>query len=251
MRHMPNPSTTPAPPPSTATSPRPRRTQAERTAETRAKLLDATVESLIELGYAGTTTIEVCRRSGVSHGSLQHHFGKRDSLLGAALEHVHGRLRGRVVDELESRPAGPARIEAMVDVMWSAFGAREFKAVLELWLAAANQPALSWAVWPEANAFDSNIGPLSEQLFPEFAERVPDFDVYVSLLFQALQGMGLVCATLPIGPGDPEQRERVRALLTRMLVDAYEAGGAGTADQPDAADAAPGTAGTAGSDSAR
>ena len=52
-------------------------------------------------------------------------------------------------------PEGDARVAAMVDLMWTAFGAREFKAVLELWMAAANQPDVSWAVWPEARAFDA------------------------------------------------------------------------------------------------
>ena len=47
---------------------RPRRTQAERTAETRSKLIEATVECLIDHGYSGTTTLAVCRRAGVSHG---------------------------------------------------------------------------------------------------------------------------------------------------------------------------------------
>ena len=91
---------------------RPRRTQAERTAETRSKLLDATIECLIEQGYAGTTTLAVCKHAGVSHGSLQHHFGKRDTLLGAALEHVYTRLRDRVVKRLETLPIGGPRVEA-------------------------------------------------------------------------------------------------------------------------------------------
>jgi AcrR family transcriptional regulator len=201
---------------------RPRRTQAERTAETRSKLLDATIECLIEQGYGGTTTLAVCKRAGVSHGSLQHHFGKRDGLLGAALECVYARLRDRVVARLELLPEGEPRVEAMVDIMWEGLGAREFKAVLELWLAAANQPELSWAVWPEARAFDAGNIPLAKQLFPEFAARVPDFDVYVSLLFQALQGMGLVQVTMPELPENMEMRRRVRALLTRIMSQAFE-----------------------------
>lgn len=205
----------------TRLAPRLRRTQAERTADTRLKLLDAAIECLIEQGYAGTTTIAVCKRAGVSHGSLQHHFGKRDALLGAALERVYARLRDRVVKSLEAVPEGEPRIEAMVDVMWEGFGAREFKAVLELWMAAANQPDLSWAVWPEARAFDAGNVPLAEQLFPEFAARVPDFEVYVSLLFQALQGMGLVHVTLPPVPENLDMRRKVRALLTRMLTEAF------------------------------
>ena len=118
---------------------------------------------------------------------------------------------------------GSARVAAMVDLMWTAFGAREFKAVLELWMAAANQPDVSWAVWPEARAFDAGNPPLAEQLFPEFAARVPDFHLYVSLLFQALQGMGLVHATLPESPESEALRGQVRALLTRMLRQAFAA----------------------------
>jgi AcrR family transcriptional regulator len=203
------------------TRPRVRRTQAERTAETRSKLIEATLECLIERGYAGTTTLAVCKRAGVSHGSLLHHFGKREVLLGAALECVYDRLRARVVAGLESLPHGDARVEAMVELMWDAFGARQFKAVLELWLAAANQPDVSWAVWPEARAFDAGNAPLAEQLFPELSEQVPDFHVYVSLLFQTLQGMGLVHATLPADSQGAAMRAEVRALLTRILRRAF------------------------------
>jgi AcrR family transcriptional regulator len=207
--------------PSASSRTRPRRTQAERSAQTRSKLIEATIECLIEHGYGGTTTLAVCRRAGVSHGSLLHHFGTRDVLLGAALEAVYARLRDRVVPRLEALPDGAARVEATVELMWSAFGAREFKAVLELWMAAANQPELSWAVWPEARAFDAGNAPLAEQLFPEIAARVPDFHVYIGLLFQTLQGMGLVHATLPADSEGAQLRTRVRALLTRILTDVF------------------------------
>lgn len=49
--------------------PRLRRTQEERSQETRARLLDATIESLIDVGYAGTTTTAVCERAGLSRGA--------------------------------------------------------------------------------------------------------------------------------------------------------------------------------------
>ncbi len=206
--------------PSASPTPR-RRTQAERSAATRGRLLEATVECLIEQGYSGTTTLAVCRRAGVSHGSLLHHYGTRERLLGAALEAVYARLRERVVAGLEDLPAGDARVEALIDLMWSAFGAPEFKAVLELWLAAANQPELSWSVWSEARAFDLGHQPLAEQLFPEVAARLPDFPVYVSLLFQVLQGMGLARATLPNDEDAEAIRARVRALLTRIVREAF------------------------------
>jgi len=200
---------------------RPRRTQAERSAETRGRLVEATIACLVEHGLAGTTTVAVCARAGVSHGSLLHHYGTREALLGEALRHVYGRLRQRVVSGLEALPEGEARVHALVDRMWSAFGAPEFKAVLELWLAAANQPELSWAVWPEARSFDAGNQPLAEALFPDVAARVPDFPLYVSLLFQMMQGMGLVQATLPRDAGTDALGAATRGLLARVLRQAF------------------------------
>jgi AcrR family transcriptional regulator len=225
---LPNPSAMPT---SAAIRPR-RRTQAERTAETRSKLIEATIECLIELGYSGTTTLAVCREAGVSHGSLLHHFGKREVLLGAALEAVYGRLRERVVSQLAALPEGDARAAALVDLMWTAFGAREFKAVIELWLAAANPPDVSWAVWPEARAFDAGNAPLAEQLFPELVTELPDFHVYVSLLLQTLQGMGLAHATLPADTAGAALRANVRGLLTRILTAAFSRAAADSGVRP-------------------
>jgi hypothetical protein len=122
---------------------------------------------------------------------------------------------------LEQLPSGQQRVDALVELMWGAFGAPEFKAVLELWLAASNQSDVGWAVWPEADDFDRAIQPLAEHLFPDVAARMPDFSLYISLIFQVLQGMGLAHATWPqTEEGDPI-RARVRALLGRLVRDAF------------------------------
>lgn len=208
---------------STAPRPRARRTQAQRSAATRTRLINATIRCLVDHGYSGTTTLAVCKRARVSHGSLLHHFGTRESLLGATLEAVYNRLRDGVAAQLDALPSGDERIDALVDVVWSAFGAPEFKAVLELWLAAASNPGLSWSVWPEARAFDAGNVPLAEQLFPEVAARLPDFSVWVSLIFQVMQGLGLVKATLPDDSETEALRERTLTLFKSVLRDAFTA----------------------------
>ena len=57
-----------------------RRSQAERSASTRALLLDATIDSLVEDGYASTTTTGIADRAGVSRGAQMHHFASKDLL---------------------------------------------------------------------------------------------------------------------------------------------------------------------------
>src|SRR5947209_11961149 len=66
------------------------RTQQQRRDEPRGALLDAAVESLIEVGFARTTTLEVQRRANVSRGALLHHFPSKAGLLVAAVDHLAG-----------------------------------------------------------------------------------------------------------------------------------------------------------------
>lgn len=63
-----------------------RRTQEERREATRTALLDATIESLAEVGYTATTTRAVAARAGVTHGAQQHHYGTKLALVDAALK---------------------------------------------------------------------------------------------------------------------------------------------------------------------
>ena len=111
-------------------------TQAERTAITTEKLLGATVGSLIERGYRGTSTPEICRRAGVSRGAQLHHYPTKESLVGAAVEHL---LTQRVT-ELQARfsaaPAGVLDLEDAAGFLWKVYTGDTFYAWLELVVAA-------------------------------------------------------------------------------------------------------------------
>ena len=54
----------------------------------RARLLEATVELLVDKGYAGTSTTLVSERAGVSRGAQLHHFPTKQDLDVAAVQHV-------------------------------------------------------------------------------------------------------------------------------------------------------------------
>lgn len=118
-----------------------RRTQAQRTAETRAKLLNAAIDCLVDVGFAKTSTQEIARRAGVSRGAQLHHFPSKESLVIAAVEHLVDR---RLSEILEAEP-DPARGP---EVLADAFSGPLFYAALELWVAARTDPALHQAMVP-------------------------------------------------------------------------------------------------------
>jgi AcrR family transcriptional regulator len=120
---------------------RPRRSHAERTAETRARIKDALVDSITELGFHRTTSAEISRRSGVSWGAAQHHFGDKNGILMAVLVDSFNRL----VSELEGLPAEGASLEARVDAFvtgaWAHIGSPHYRCTFEILL---NLSAADW-----------------------------------------------------------------------------------------------------------
>jgi len=116
---------------------RPRRTQRERTAETLSRILAATVESIGDVGFQRTTSVEIARRSGVTWGAVQHHFGSKNGILGAILEDSFNRFSEGLMTAFEdlgrSAPLG-RRIDTFIDAAWAHFDTAHYRATFEILL---------------------------------------------------------------------------------------------------------------------
>ncbi len=131
-----------------------RRTQRERREATRSRILEATFESLLEVGYAATTIAEVQARAGVGRGTLLHHFPTRTSLLCASIEHLAAARAERIGRQVQQLPPSTHRLGALVDLAWQDFNSPMFFAALELWVAARTDTELADALIPvERNLF--------------------------------------------------------------------------------------------------
>jgi AcrR family transcriptional regulator len=78
-------------------------------------LLDAALRLYAESGEQGVTVSAVTRVSGVSLGSLYHHFGSLDGLLTALTERWTARLLGELVAALTATTDARAGIRAVVE----------------------------------------------------------------------------------------------------------------------------------------
>lgn len=126
---------------STRPAERTRRTQEERSATTRALLLEATIDALVEHGYAATTTTVIAERAGVSRGAQLHHYPTKAALVAAAVEHLAGKLLEQFAATLAETP-DVQRIEFVIDAMWSSFSAPLLTAWVELSVAARSDTEL-------------------------------------------------------------------------------------------------------------
>lgn len=118
-----------------------RRTQEERSSATREKLLDATIECLVELGYGNTTTTEIVRRAGVSRGAQVHHFPTKAELVKSAVAHLAAKREQELRREFAT--VRPGDVSAAVDLLWEGYAGPLFAAVLELIVAARTDAELA------------------------------------------------------------------------------------------------------------
>ena len=139
------------------------RTQQERREDTRARLLTATIECLVEHGYARTTTQRVQDRAGLSRGALLHHFATKEALLVAAVSHV----ADAQISAVRAEAAAGAASE--VDLLHHVMSGPLFLAGLELWQAARTEPALRAAPLPAERRVGAAVRQLLDELFPDRA----------------------------------------------------------------------------------
>jgi AcrR family transcriptional regulator len=202
---------TPTPP-----APRSRRTQQERSAETRARLLDATVESLIDVGYSRTTTTAVCARAGLSRGAQLHHFPTKSELVIAALAHLAARRHEELRAEARHLAVRDDRIAAVLDLVWRSFSGPLFYAALELWVAARTDPELHESLY----RFERGVGRAMAQLWQELAGvdsgHVSHFDDVLELTFYVIRGMALQ----KVLKDDDTERRRLYEIWKRLVADA-------------------------------
>lgn len=118
-----------------------RRSQAARRTATREALLEAAVDCICDLGYAGATGAEIAARAALTRGAVQHHFETRDDLILAVIERVAALNVDVDTDALRALP--PARrIDALIDNYHAVYTSRAFRAALHIWLGASGDPVL-------------------------------------------------------------------------------------------------------------
>jgi AcrR family transcriptional regulator len=187
------------------------RTQQQRRDETRRALLDAAVESLIEVGFARTTTLEVQRRAEVSRGALLHHFPSKAELLVAAIAHL-AEMRAielkRLSAELPadrrasgsnpgSNPGAPgapgasARTDAVLGLLWQCFSGMFFQVAMELRTAARTDPELRPVLASAERTLRDGILAQARTLFGKEVSDHPGLPRALDLTLQLMIGAAM------------------------------------------------------------
>jgi len=167
----------------------------QRTIDSRARILQAAVECLVEEGFSGATTLAIQARAGVSRGRLLHHFPSREALLVAAAEHLAGERVRQTTERIDTHLAealtGADRIAPVVEFMWGTFHEPHFWAAIELWTAARTNRGIAEALLPEERRLGGVIRAGVDRMWgPELAGH-PRYPQVRELLLTSMRGVAL------------------------------------------------------------
>lgn len=164
--------------------------QEERTRAMRQRLLDATLQCLVERGWSGTSTTLVSERAGVSRGAQLHHFPTKTDLVIAAVEHIATVRRDELAEAAAAVPRGKRRTREVLELLGEHFTADVFAAALELWVAARTDPQLLAAVEPLERVTGRETHRLTVELL-DVDESQPGARELVQATLDLIRGLGL------------------------------------------------------------
>jgi AcrR family transcriptional regulator len=164
--------------------------QADRSAATRARLLDATIGALVELGWAGTTTTVVAERAGVSRGAQLHHYPTRADLVLAAVDHLGTRRAEEVRREAAALPSGRDRTYRVLELLADFSTGPLYMAALEVWVAARTDEVLRTALVPVEARLGRELHRVTVELLGADESR-PGVREIVQATLDLVRGLGV------------------------------------------------------------
>ena len=188
------------------------RTQQERREETIARLLDASIATIVEVGYARTSAKVVAQRAQVSDGAIFRHFPTMGDFMTATAREVMRRqleLVTKRVAEIRDEPA----LEAAVRIQWEATTNATNTVIFELMVAARTDEKLRIPMQTMLAEYAVNIHETA-RAFPG-ADRFDEdtFATLVAIITNSLNGAALVRPVLP----QPESEAKQIDLLVDVM----------------------------------
>jgi AcrR family transcriptional regulator len=195
------------------------RTQQQRREETVGRLLEASIDTIVEVGYARASAAVITKRAGVSVGALFRHFETMGDFMAATASEVLRRQLETFTKRVAEIPADQPALEAALTILRDITGGSTNAVLYELLIAARTDEKLRDTLQDELGQYSAKIQDAAKSL--PGAESFPEetFPVIVALLTNVFDGAAVVEGVLP-QPEIAAQRIRV---LTALIAAALPA----------------------------
>jgi AcrR family transcriptional regulator len=188
-------------------------TQQQRRQDTIARLLEASIATIVEVGYARASAAVITKRAKVSDGALFRHFPTMGDFMAATAYEVMRRQLELFAKRVAEIPADKPALEEVLTILRDVTGNATNTVMYELLIAARTDEKLRDTLQDVLTVYSEKIFeaarsvPLSDEIGEE------DFATLVALLINTFDGAAIVGHVL----AQPEIEERRIPLLMSLL----------------------------------
>jgi AcrR family transcriptional regulator len=193
------------------------RTQQQRREETVARLLDASIATIVEVGYARASAAVITKRADVSVGALFRHFETMGDFMAATAYEVLRRQLELFTKQVAEIPADGPAIEAVLEILRDITRNPTNAVMYELMIAARTDEKLRATLQHVLTEYGTKIFEAAHAL--PGTENVPEetLAILAATLTNTFDGAAIVRAVMPLPDIDAQQIP----LLASLLSEAY------------------------------
>lgn len=192
------------------------RTQQQRREETIARLLDASIDTIVEVGYARASAAVIARRAEVSDGALFRHFPTMGDFMAATAQEVMRRQLNLFAKRVAEIPADQPAMEAALAILRDVTGNDTNTVMYELLIAARTDEKLRATLQDVLNEYAANIFDTARSL--PGADELSDETIatLAAILTNTFDGAAIVRAVLPQPELEAKRIDMLASLLGGM-----------------------------------
>jgi len=193
------------------------RTQQQRREETVARLLDASIQTIIDVGYARASAAVIARRAQVSDGALFRHFPTMGDFMAATAHEVMRRQLEVFTKRIAEIPAEEPPLQAVLTILRDVTGNDTNTVMYELLIAARTDEKLRATLQEVLTEYAANIYETARTIpgFEQFPQNESRHEAMaaVALLVNTFDGAAIIRPVLP----QPDLEDSRIALLSSLF----------------------------------
>jgi len=194
--------------------------------ETRRRVLDAVVETIVEVGYYKASSNEIARRAGVTWGAIHHLFGSREQLMLEVFHDLGEQFQRLFADARADGDTLEERLRSVLDLVAERFEQPRFLVEVQILMDLSSNPRVAEET---RRAMRSRNGEkLAEIVRPLFAQAMGEGAPDDLVLYAFTVVNGYLASRVLLGitaelPSDAAMRDRLVHGLAASIRDATTA----------------------------
>lgn len=156
---------------------------------TREKVILAAIDCIYRDGFHAAHTNRIAEEAGVSWGVLQYHFGDKDGLLQAVIDHIFDDFTRTLEATTLEGDDLQQRVRQLIDVVWQLVSKKEYRVSIAILRNAGKDESSSINGQKQLARWAKRTSQLWDGLFQDKIQEPLQSEIARHLLFATLRGM--------------------------------------------------------------